>query len=55
MRTGSFRRCSVATLAFIAFLPVAGLSYHYFEKRFLAYRRHYLLPAAEPAEPAAAR
>jgi peptidoglycan/LPS O-acetylase OafA/YrhL len=40
-----------ATLAFIAFLPVAGLSYTYFEKRFLAYRRHYL---REPVEEAAA-
>ena len=45
----------VATLAFIAFLPVAGLSYHYFEKRFLAYRRHYLLPARGIAEAVAAR
>jgi peptidoglycan/LPS O-acetylase OafA/YrhL len=43
-----------ANLAFLAFLPVAGLSYVYFEKRFLAYRRHYLrAPVAEAA--AAAR
>jgi peptidoglycan/LPS O-acetylase OafA/YrhL len=41
----------VATLAFLAFLPVAGLSYTYFEKRFLVYRRHYL---REPAVEAAA-
>jgi peptidoglycan/LPS O-acetylase OafA/YrhL len=31
-----------ATLAFLAFVPVAGLSYRYFEKRFLAYRKPYL-------------
>ncbi|MGE0562918.1 MAG: acyltransferase family protein [Pseudolabrys sp.] len=31
-----------ATLAFIAFLPVAALSYEFFEKRFLAFRKPYL-------------
>ncbi len=31
-----------ASLAFLAFLPVAGFSYHFFEKRFLAYRKPYL-------------
>lgn len=31
-----------ANLAFVAFLPVAGLSYNYFERYFLAYRRRYL-------------
>jgi len=40
----------VATLAFLAFVPVAGLSYNYFEKIFLAYRKHYLrAPTAEAA------
>jgi len=40
----------VATLAFLAFVPMAGLSYTYFEKRFLAYRRPYLdAPAMKPA------
>jgi peptidoglycan/LPS O-acetylase OafA/YrhL len=39
-----------ANVAFIAFLPVAALSYTYFEKRFLVYRRPYLrAPAAEAA------
>lgn len=33
----------IATLAFLAFLPIAALSYNYFEKAFLAYRRPYLL------------
>ena len=32
----------LATVAFLAFVPVAGLSYEHFEKRFLIYRRHYL-------------
>jgi peptidoglycan/LPS O-acetylase OafA/YrhL len=32
----------VANIAFLAFLPVAGLSYIYFERIFLAYRRPYL-------------
>jgi rhamnosyltransferase len=42
-----------ATLAFVAFLPVAGVSYTYFEKRFLAYRKHYLRPPlAQVAAPA---
>jgi peptidoglycan/LPS O-acetylase OafA/YrhL len=37
-----------ANLAFLAFLPAAAFSYHYFEKRFLAYRKHYLrAPVAE--------
>ena len=36
----------VANLAFLAFLPVAGLSYRLFEKIFLVYRRRYL---REPA------
>ena len=44
-----------ANLAFLAFLPVAAFSYHYFEKRFLAYRRHYLLPPAAQAEAIATR
>jgi peptidoglycan/LPS O-acetylase OafA/YrhL len=43
----------VANLAFLAFLPVAGLSYNYFEKFFLAYRRRYLREPAIAAEPAA--
>jgi len=42
----------VANLAFLAFLPVAGLSYNYFEKFFLAYRRRYLREPAIAAEPA---
>ena len=45
----------VANLAFVAFLPVAGLSYNYFEKFFLAYRRRYLREPAVEAEPAASR
>jgi peptidoglycan/LPS O-acetylase OafA/YrhL len=32
----------VATIAFLAFLPVAALSYNCFEKAFLAHRRSYL-------------
>lgn len=53
-RTGSpedfYVALIVATLAFLAFVPVAGLSYTYFEKRFLAYRRPYLdAPAMKPA------
>ncbi len=42
-----------ANIAFLAFLPVAGLSYNYFEKRFLRYRRHYLdvAPIAATARP----
>jgi peptidoglycan/LPS O-acetylase OafA/YrhL len=31
-----------ANIAFVCFLPVAALSYNYFEKRFLVYRRPYL-------------
>jgi peptidoglycan/LPS O-acetylase OafA/YrhL len=39
-----------ASLAFVAFLPVAAASYHFFEKRFLAYRKHYLhVPVAHAA------
>jgi len=39
-----------ANLAFLAFLPAAAFSYHYFEKRFLAYRKHYLrAPVVEAA------
>jgi rhamnosyltransferase len=39
-----------ANVAFLAFLPVAALSYNYFEKRFLVYRRRYLrAPATEAA------
>ncbi len=37
-----FLALAVANLAFLAFVPVAGLSFNYFEKRFLVYRRHYL-------------
>ncbi len=40
----------VANLAFLAFLPVAAASYHFFERRFLAYRKHYLrTPVAHAA------
>jgi peptidoglycan/LPS O-acetylase OafA/YrhL len=40
----------VANLAFLALLPAAAFSYHYFEKRFLAYRKHYLrAPVVEAA------
>jgi peptidoglycan/LPS O-acetylase OafA/YrhL len=42
-----------ANLAFLAFLPVAGLSYNYFEKFFLAYRRRYLREPVGAAESAA--
>ncbi len=42
-----------ANLAFLAFLPVAGLSYTFFEKRFLIYRRRYLREPAMVAKPAA--
>ena len=44
----------VANLAFLAFLPVAALSYNYFEKRFLVYRRHYLREPAAQAAPSPA-
>jgi peptidoglycan/LPS O-acetylase OafA/YrhL len=44
-----------ANFAFLAFLPVAGLSYHYFEKRFLAYRRRYLREPTMAAEAAPSR
>jgi peptidoglycan/LPS O-acetylase OafA/YrhL len=38
----------VANLAFLAFLPVAAASYHWFEKRFLVYRKPYLrVPVAQ--------
>jgi peptidoglycan/LPS O-acetylase OafA/YrhL len=41
---------AVANLAFLAFLPVAAISYACFEKKFLTYRRPYLrAPASEPA------
>jgi peptidoglycan/LPS O-acetylase OafA/YrhL len=41
---------AVANLAFLAFLPVAAISYVCFEKRFLIYRRPYLrAPAHEAA------
>jgi hypothetical protein len=33
---------AIANVAFLAFLPVAGASYTYFEKRLLAYRQPYL-------------
>lgn len=33
---------AIANLAFLVFLPVAAVSYRYFEKRFLIYRRPYL-------------
>lgn len=56
-RTGSaddfYLAWLVATLAFVAFLPVAALSYELFEKRFLAFRKPYLrerLNAPSPAE-----
>jgi peptidoglycan/LPS O-acetylase OafA/YrhL len=35
----------MATATFLAFLPVAALSYNYLEKRFLGYRRPYLREA----------
>ncbi|HEX2539225.1 MAG TPA: acyltransferase, partial [Pseudolabrys sp.] len=38
-----------ANVAFVCFLPVAALSYNYFEKRFLVYRRPYLRAAAPDA------
>lgn len=44
-----------ANLAFLAFLPVAGLSYHYFERRFLVYRRRYLRQPAAAAATAPSR
>jgi peptidoglycan/LPS O-acetylase OafA/YrhL len=44
-----------ATIAFLAFLPVAALSYHYFEKRFLAYRKPYLRARATAATPVVSR
>jgi peptidoglycan/LPS O-acetylase OafA/YrhL len=51
-RTGSagnfFPALMVANLAFVAFLPVAALSYRYFEKRFLVYRKPYLRPIRAP-------
>lgn len=38
----------VANVAFLAFVPVAWLSYNYFEKIFLVYRKPYLrAPAAQ--------
>jgi len=44
-----------ANLAFLAFLPVAGLSYNYFEKFFLAYRRQYLRGPVTQVAPAPSR
>ena len=38
-----------ANVAFVCFLPVAALSYKYFEKRFLVYRRPYLRAAVPDA------
>ena len=38
-----------ANVAFVCFLPVAALSYNYFEKRFLVYRRPDLRAAAPDA------
>jgi peptidoglycan/LPS O-acetylase OafA/YrhL len=45
----------VANLAFLAFLPIPATSYHSFEKRFLAYRKHYLRGAVTTALPAPSR
>jgi len=45
----------IANLAFLAFLPVAGLSYNYFEKRFLVYRKPYLRQSLAAAEPVPAQ
>jgi peptidoglycan/LPS O-acetylase OafA/YrhL len=45
----------VANLAFLAFLPIPATSYHFFEKRFLAYRKHYLREAVTTALPAPSR
>jgi peptidoglycan/LPS O-acetylase OafA/YrhL len=49
--TGDFYLAFViANFAFLAFLPVAAVSYRYFEKRFLIYRRPYLrAPIGEQA------
>ncbi len=44
-----------ANLAFLAFLPVAGLSYNYFEKLFLVYRKPYLRAPVAQAVPVASR
>ena len=41
--------------AFLAFVPVAGLSYNYFENFFLAYRKPYLRAPAAQAVPAPSR
>ena len=55
-RTGSagdfYIAWPVATLAFIAFLPVAALSYTCFEKRFLAFRKPYLRERATATQTA---
>lgn len=41
---------AIATVAFVAFLPVAGMSYAYFETRFFKYRKRYLRePVGETA------
>jgi peptidoglycan/LPS O-acetylase OafA/YrhL len=42
----------IATLAFIAFLPVAAMSYTFFEKRFLAFRKPYLRERVAAAQTA---
>lgn len=44
-----------ANLAFLAFLPLAAVSYNCFEKRFLKYRRHYLRDPVAQAAPAPSR
>ena len=50
-----FIALAIGTLAFIAFLPVAGLSYTYFERRFLVYRKRYLREPVTQAAPAPSR
>jgi peptidoglycan/LPS O-acetylase OafA/YrhL len=51
-RTGTgdnfFIALIAANLAFVAFLPVAALSFRYFEKRFLVYRKPYLRSTRAP-------
>lgn len=56
-----FPALALGTLAFLAFLPIAGLSYVCFERKFLAYRKPYLrkgqvqVPVSGTIEPVAAR
>jgi peptidoglycan/LPS O-acetylase OafA/YrhL len=50
-----FLALAAANLAFLAFLPVPALSYRYFEKRFLAYRKHYLREPVTAAVPVPSR